>query len=42
LYSHFWRIIGTITEQMKYDDAPADAAAYFDRIIGGLCYQEQK
>src|SRR6266705_3428008 len=35
-----WRYFGQIGESVEYHDVPAEAAAFFDRIIDGVCYRE--
>jgi hypothetical protein len=39
---NYWRYLGQYGEAIKYYDVPAEAAAYFDKIIENLCYQEWK
>jgi hypothetical protein len=37
---NYWRYFGTLGESLYYYEAPPDAAAYFDRIIDGLCFRD--
>jgi len=34
----FWRYLGMYGETIRYYDAPADAVAYFDRILDSACF----
>lgn len=35
---NYWRYVGTLGESVYYYEASPDAAAYFDRILDGLCF----
>ena len=39
---NYWRYFGQFGESFKYYDVSVEASAYFDRIIGQVCYQEWK
>jgi len=37
---NYWRYFGMFGESIHYYDVPPDAAAYFDRVIDGVCFMD--
>jgi hypothetical protein len=35
---NLWRYIGQISESVTYENVPAEAASFFDRILNKVCY----
>lgn len=39
---NYWRYFGQYGESIRYHDVSAEAAAYFDKIIAGVCFQTRQ
>jgi hypothetical protein len=39
---NYWRYFGQYGESIRYYDAPAEAAAYFDKIVASVCFLEKQ